>query len=236
MKYVQIVLIAILLAGVIAIRSGNAVAQADVPILNYNEIYVYDFERSDEQHFAQFNGNQGDVVYFLADYDGFVIGDLEIDLRDSVGRTVGLKEEYAFQEFIIAELPTTGLYTVVITAEEAEPVKYMVGKSGYLEDGITTQISEDGFEVVIAVRAQETGTYRVQFERVQGTLGTDFSIITFSGFFNENIVSVSGTQLDSWVANVRLTEGDTYVAILDRNIFSGGGKQSTVTINMTAIE
>jgi hypothetical protein len=210
-------------------------SQDDGLQVEYGETYTYTPQTANEQYFAQFTGEEGDVVYVLADYEEFVIGDIDVDLRDSVGRTVGFKNEYAFEKFVIGELPSSGLYTVVITAEEPEAVKFIVGVSGYLEDGVEATIEEDGFKVFLGVRATQDGAHTLQIERTNGDLGTDFSIITFSEFFSENIISISGTDVNSITAEIDLNEGDQYIAILGRNLF-GSGRDATVSILLEPLE
>lgn len=227
MKYFIIFISTILLFSTSAL-----LAQDDVPILKYDEVYTHQFTEEGEQFFAQFEGTEGDVVYVLAEYDGFVVGSIEIDLRDTVGRTVGFKQEYAFDEFIIAALPQTALYTVVVTAEEAEPVEIVVGTSGYLEDGVEATITEDGFKKILGIKTDTAGEYQVSYSKTSGSLATNFTIVTFSRFFNENILTVSGTDVGEWTATVDIKPGEQYVAFLDRNIFSGGGKEASVRIEM----
>lgn len=208
-------------------------AQDDVPIVAYNEVTTATLTEDNLQFFAQFEGQEGDVVYLLADYVEFSVADIEVDLRDSVGRTVGFREEYVFEPFVIGELASDGIYTVVITGEEEGEIEFVVGLSGYLEDGMEATIEAEGFQVIFLVRAEQTGTYTLSYERRSGSLGTELSIITFSEFFNENVIRVSGTSVDDWNATIHLNRGDMYVAFLDRNFFSGGGDEATVFIELT---
>lgn len=218
----------------LSLIAGAALAQDEIPLITYNQIQTHQFTESGEQYFAQFEGKEGDVVYLLADYTDFVIGDLELDLRDSVGRTVGFKDEYAFDKFVIAELPNDGMYTVVISAEEAESVDYIVGLSGYLESGVEASITNDSFQVLFLVLAEQTGDYSITYERKAGDMGTQLTLVTFSKFFSENAITMSGTSVNSWSANITLTKGDRYVAFLDRNFFTGGGSSATVFIKLSA--
>jgi len=207
-------------------------AQEEVPRITYDQVYTYKPTEPNHQFFAQFEGSIGDIVYLLADYEGIVIADLEIDLRDSVGRTVGLRDEYSFQKFILAELPSNGLYTVVITAEEPEPVEYIVGTTALLNDGFTTTIKKEGFPVLAGLHVPRSGYYTLTCNRISGDLGTSFDIITFSEFFNENVITVRGTEVGSWSARVFLKQGNQYVAFIDRNIFSGGGDEAILQMQL----
>ncbi|NDJ79050.1 MAG: hypothetical protein GYB65_22595 [Chloroflexi bacterium] len=215
---------------------ATATAQDDIPIIEYSTLYTHSFSEPDEQYFAQFNGEEGDLVYVLADYVDYSSGDIEIDLRDTVGRTIGFREEYAFDPFVLAELPATALYTVVITAEEPGAVEFIVGLTGYLEDGFTAHLSTEGFQILAGVRAAETGSYALTFARTDGELATAFEIITFSEYFSENVIRVNGTQVDNWTAQINLNAGDQYVVFLDQNIFRESGTEATVEVTLEAIE
>lgn len=217
-------------------HSHLALAQGEVPKIEYDQVYIHPFTEPDEQFFAQFEGSAGDLVYFLADYEGFVIGSVEIDLRDAVGRTVGFKDEYAFQKFVLAELPSDGLYTVVITAEEPEPVEYIVGLAGYLNDGLTATIEVDGFPILAGVRVPESGKFSITYNRVDGELGVSLNIITFSEFFNENVITVQGTSVHSWEGSISLDENSQYIAFIDRNFFRGGGNTATIEVELHSAE
>lgn len=207
----------------------------DVPLIPYNEEATAELTSDNLQYFAQFEGTAGDVVFLQAEYEDFTIANIELDLRDSVGRTVGFREEYIFNPFVIAELPSDGLYTVVITAEEAGDINFIIGKSGYLEDGVTATILEQGFQTLFLIRAEDSGDYIINYERTDGDLGTDFALVTFSEFFTESLVQVSGTSLSQWSATVRVNEGDTYVVFLSRTLF-GSGEEAEVTIQMQAAD
>lgn len=207
--------------------------QEEIPVVKYNQVYTHQFDQGGEQYFAQFTGAKGDVVYLLAKYTDFVIGNIDIDLRDSVGRTVGIKNEYLYQKFVIGQLPSDGTYTVVITPEKPETVDFKVGLSGYLEDGVEATLEKDGFQTLFLIRGDRTGNYNLSYERRSGNLPTDFSIITFSEIFTESIIEVNGTSVNTWNANVMLTQGDTYVGFLDRNTF-GDGDKATVYIKLSS--
>jgi hypothetical protein len=226
MKALVILITAILIALPIA-------AQEDVPRLTYNESLPYAFEEAGEQFFAQFEGAEGDVVYFLARYTDFVIGNLDVDLRDSVGRTVGFKEEYAFQNFVIAELPAAGLYTVVVTAEEPGAAEVVVGKSGYVNNGVELAIERDGFQALAMVTIDSAGDYTLSMERVEGEMGIDLTLVNFSEFFSENVVTIAGTNVGNVTADVQLEAGSTYLIVFDNNIFYGDGDRATVLLTLT---
>lgn len=208
-----------------------AVSAQDVPLVTYDEVNTASLDEDALQFFAQFEGTTGDVVYLLAEWSEFSSADIEIDMRDSVGRTVGFRQEYAFNWFVIAELPADGLYTIVITGEEAGDVDYIVGKSGYLEDGVEGYVDRESFDTLFLVRAEEDGNYTLSFSQ-EGGMGTEFRLITFSETFSENIILVNGTSFNEWSASIELNEGDTYVAFLGRNIFLGDGEEATVSIQL----
>lgn len=196
---------------------AQAAAQEEVPRIEYDRLYSHTFEEEDGQLFVQFRGAAGELVYVLADYTGYASGDLEVDLRDSIGRSVGFRDEYVFSPFLLAELPGDGLYSVVVTSEAAEEVQYLVGRTGYLEDGVETRLEAESFVQVFGVRASRDGFYELELERQEGSLATDFALINYSETFSPEVVGVNGTEVEAWTTRVRLSEGDRYVAFLDEN-------------------
>lgn len=211
------------------------VLSQDVPQLEIDTVYTHQFTGED-QFFAQFEGTAGEVVYLLADYTDFVIGDLVIDMRDSVGRTVGFKEEYVFEQFVVGEIPADGLYTIVIEPEEnEESVDILVGTSGYLEDGIQTILTRDGFQSFFLIRAEETQAYTLEANVIDGEMGLQISILTFSEFFTQPILQLSGGAFTQSLSGVTtLNAGDTYIGVLSRPLFLGDDDTTTVEINLSA--
>jgi len=208
----------------------------DVPTIEYNKPLSYTFKEENEQLFAQFTGKKGELVYIEADYDGFVLGTLEIDLRDKVGRSIGLKDEYIFKPYILAELPNDGDYTVVVTSEKAEAAHILVGKTSYLNSDTTTiKISADDQPVILGVNAEKSGKYAVSIIRIDGELATEFTVSRQDEFIDETIVRVSGGQLSSWTGEIELKSGEKYVAFLTQDLFRKASSKATIEIKLTPV-
>ena len=205
----------------------------DVPTIEYDKPFSYTFKQENEQLFAQFSGKKGDVVYVEAEYDGFVFGKLEIDLRDKVGRSIGLKDEYVFKSYILAELPSDGDYTVVVTSEKAEPANILVGKTNYLNTEKTTiKIKADAQPVILGINAEKSGKYVLSISRTDGELATEFSVVRLDQFINETIVQVGGGQLSAWSGRIELKAGEKYVAFLTQDLFRKANSNATIEIDL----
>ncbi len=208
----------------------------DVPTIEYNKPLSYTFKEENEQLFAQFTGKKGDIIYVEAEYEGFVIGTLEIDLRDKLGRSIGLKDDYIFKPYILAELPSDGDYTVVVTSEKAELANVLVGKTNYLNSEATTiKIAADAQPVIIGINAEKSGKYAISIVRTDGELATEFSISRQDQFIDETIVRVSGGQLSAWTGEIELKTGEKYIAILTQDLFRKANSKATIEIKLTPI-
>lgn len=213
-------------------------AQDDLEQITYNEVLTRKFESKNEQFFASFTATAGDVVYLLAEYEGFVIGSIELDIRDDVGRSIGTEQSYSLEDFVLAEIPADGQYTVVITAEEAEVVNIWLGLSGKLNDGIDVQIKDDDdFMRIYLIDVPESGKYAITYERTKGDLDVNFAINNFSARFTETVVDINGLNIDSWTIIVDLDKGDEYIAfVAEEWLVFGGGKSADVTISIAPLD
>ena len=229
MRLLRLTIIAIL-----SIFTITTLYAQDVKQIKVDTLYTFTPISSNEQFFAQFTGNKDDVVYLLADYEEFVIGSIELDIRDSVGRTVGLRDDYSLDPFVLAVLPSSGTYTVVITAEEPEPVVFWVGKSGFLEDGIRIEVTDDEkFPTFVAVRADQTAKFIFYYGREEGDLAVEVNLISFSEIFTDTVISFEGSNINELYAVVDIIKDNIYVAVVSRDLFSfSGGTSSTVVVTM----
>lgn len=217
-------------------------AAQDVIQAEYDEIQQVPVTADGDQHFVQFNGKADDIVYVMASFEDLAIGaEIDIDLRDFVGRSIGFKEEYSFEPFIIATLPEDGTYTAVFTYrnpdDEENAINLIIGKSFQVTEAPSTvSLSTDGFPVMMGVLVDEPGQYTISFERIDGQMPTSFRVRNYSAFISEDVLIVSGSQNSQWLARVELDPANRYVAVVEPNLFSGRNTNATITINMIRVE
>jgi hypothetical protein len=199
--------------------------------------YTFNFTKDGDQGFLNFDGVKGQAMYLLADFTEIIFGaELELDIRDANGRSVGYKDEYSFQPFVFVDIPETGKYVAVVTYRGDEPaeVKAMIGLTAYLEQGkITVEAQADDFFTMLGVRPEESGNFVVTVKRTDGELATSFVIRQFDEFIPSNVLEVSGTGISEWSAHIHLEADGRYFAFLDENFFREPGSDAIIEITLT---
>lgn len=189
----------------------------------YNGIYTVDFAAGGGQAFLQFDGVEGDIVYLLAGEMEVIFGaEMVLDLRDSVGRSIGTQYEYGFEPFVIAQLEADGVYTAVVTftADEPSPVEIVIGKSKYIaEEGATATFGDSNFALLALVSVEESGVYDIIYTQVEGDLSPSIVLLDFSEMFTERTLDISGMNLVEWNVAVNLESDRNYVVLIS-NEFS----------------
>lgn len=209
-------------------------SQDAFPQVDLNTRISTTFTNSQKQYFATFNANQGDVIFLTAEYDGFVIGSLDLDLRDRVGRSIGQKVSFNLRDYIVAEVTTDGEYVLVVTAEKSEAATIILGKTGYINDNYTISISDDEPAKPFLIKVETRSNYNIEYERLSGDLNVNFSIVNISGVLAETIVDISGLSVSSWSVSVYLQPRVQYVAFIGEELFSfGGGNNASVKITFS---
>jgi hypothetical protein len=204
----------------------------DVDLIQYNAKTQHEFKEADEQYFAQFEAKVGDVVYLTVDYDDFVIGTLEIDIRDRVGRSIGKKVDFNLQEYIIAEVKDAGLYTVVIKAEEPGVVNVTLGETGYINDGWTLKINKEDKPRPFLINVAQADEYIVVYQKSSGDLDVNFTIIDYAPLFSETVADVSGLGMSRWAIILNLETNGDYVVFIGEEFLSFGSGDSA-SVNLT---
>ena len=207
----------------------------DIQQLELDKSISYTFANDNEQFFGQFQASKGDLVSLTAKYDGFVIGTLEPELRDTIGRSIGLKADYSFQHFALAEIPADGTYTVVINSEKAATVNIFLHKTYYLSSTpVEVQFSADDSPLFFGLKVDKAGDYAVSLNRIDGKLSTQFAIQALGQYFNETLLQVGGSVVSEWTATVPLDPKQQYFAAIDNTLLSTTGSTATVQISVTA--
>lgn len=209
-------------------------SQDAFPRVDLNTRISITFTTSQKQYFATFSADQGDVVFLTAEYDGFVIGSLDLDLRDSVGRSIGQKVSFNLKDYMVAEVTTDGEYVLVVTAEKPEAATIFLGKTGYINDNYTISIYDDEPAKPFLVRVEARGNYNIEYERLSGDLDVNFSIVNISKLFPETVVDISGLGISSWSINVDLQPRFQYVVFIGEEFISfGSGDNASVRITFS---
>ena len=102
----------VLLISVLLFGSG-AFAQEDVIQAEYGGTYIVTLTERGQQVFLQFTGQTGDLVYLTGKVQDTGSSSLTLELRDSIGRALGIMEDSSQVPFVLAELPDSGMYTGV---------------------------------------------------------------------------------------------------------------------------
>lgn len=193
-------------------------AQDDIIQAEYDAVSTVSFDAPGGQAFLQFTGSEGDVVYVLAGEAEIAFGtDLTLDLRDSVGRSIGMNEEYAFQPFIVAELPSDGHYVVVVTFEhdEAMDVEVLIGQTQSIgSEEITITFGGDNFAQLLVLDFEESGMYLLQMGTSDNQILPTLVVANFSEFITERTVYVGGSELIAWGVGSNLNINGEYVVFI----------------------
>jgi hypothetical protein len=109
-------------------------AQDDVFQVTYGETVNLTSNADGQQFFFQFEGVAGDLVYFTGVGEDAGGARFQYEIRDSVGRSVGVAEDFPIDAFTIAELPSDGLYTAVATSDASysQTVDFTVQRTHFI--------------------------------------------------------------------------------------------------------
>lgn len=218
LRLVSYIVFILMFIAIPVIAQDDEIIQAE-----YNTIYTVDYPSDGGQTFLQFEGKAGDVIYLLAGEMEVIFGaEIVLDLRDSVGRSIGTQYEYAFEPFVIAQLEADGVYTAVVTftTDEPSPVEILIGKTKYIaEEGATVTFTDKNFALMALVAVEESGVYDISYTRIEGDWSPSIILLDFSERFTERTLDISGVELVEWNVAVHLESDRVYVVLIS-NEFS----------------
>lgn len=208
-------------------QSLSLTAQDDVFSVSYGEKSTLNFTPELTNLYLQFEGEAGELIYVVANEEDIIFGaELEIDLRDAVGRSVGYKGEHFFDPYIFAELPSSGVFTIAVAyteADEAGDVTIFVDKTVNLsETKVTKRVNDDGLPVIFGIDETISGKFRLDLERLDGDMNFEFAIYDNSGFIGYEVIGVNGAYLNQASLNFELSKPEEHIAILESSLFNSG--------------
>lgn len=212
--------------------SMSVFAQAENLQVTYNTVFSHKFNAANEELFAEFSAKKDELVYLQAEYEGVIIGNITLDLRDQSGQSIGTQESYLLENYVIATIPQDGTYIAVITSEEPETVRFEVGLSGYLNDGIDVEITSAGFRKIYMVNVPSDGEYVINYTRTSGALDVNFVVVNMSSMLTEAILDIKGIAATKWSASINLTTSDKYMIFMEEYFFAMGNDGS-VQVSIT---
>jgi hypothetical protein len=218
-------------------------AQDDVFQVTYGETVNLTSNADGQQFFFQFEGVAGDLVYFTGVGEDAGGARFLYEIRDSVGRSVGVTEDFPIDAFTIAELPSDGLYTAVATSDASysQTVDFTVQRTHFISaDAVNVSVTVEGAPQVLGMRVDQDGEYNLLIDRLDnGSLAFDLDIRDYSSGSGRRFIDFYGDKIQRWTTTVNLTTSAFYVVKLENGVSSlsslqGGSPTSDYAISLRA--
>jgi len=205
---------------VILIISVAAAAQDDDEILRaeYDTVYSIDFEAGSGEAVLRFAGAEGDVVSLLAGIDGVIFGaEIELEIRNGEGRSIGTQYDYALQPFVIAELPADDVYTAVVNFSHTEgaDLDILIAKTAYITtEPLTVTVGGSKFATLLLLDVDDSDEYILEYTHDRGAFAPHITALDFSNMFMETLLRIGGDGITAWQVTTNLEASATYVVMI----------------------
>ena len=195
--------------------TGMATAQDDVISASYGETYTVTLPEEGQQRFLQFTGQAGEVVYVAGKSQETGSTGLLFEIRDSVGRQIGIVEDFPSSPYALAELPADGAYTAVVTADRSsdDPYTITLDQTGYLgQEPQAASFEVLGPAVVFGVKVPADGEYALRLARVDaGDLPVEMDVEDFTRDSGLTIIRFSGQEVEGLRLEINLKADTLYI-------------------------
>lgn len=217
MRKIAILIFILLMITIVPISAQDDVIQAE-----FGEVYTRAFVESGEQLFLQFSAEAGDLIYVSGKAHDPGSSFLEIHIRDSVGRDIGVYDDFPIDPYALAEIPADGNYVGVVTFDGPIEGDYSIGldKTTFLSmEAVTASFEPLQPSAFFAVKVESDNQYGIFLTRLEGDpIQMQVEVTGFENEYGRGLASFRGEEVEDFRLVLNLKANVLYVVRLNSGL------------------